>query len=125
MNLSVKDVKVFVPAKDFKQSLGFYQALGWQANFVADDGGLAELELGGCRFFLQNFYSKELAENFMLYLSIEDAEAWWERVSAVINSGLYGGARVAKPKEEAYGALVTYVWDPSGVLLHFAQPLEH
>jgi hypothetical protein len=28
---------------------------------------------------------------------------------------------VAAPKQEPYGACVTYVWDPSGVLLHLAQ----
>ena len=26
-----------------------------------------------------------------------------------------------KPQEQSYGALVTFVWDPSGVLLHFAE----
>jgi hypothetical protein len=25
---------------------------------------------------------------------------------------------------EGYGALVTYVWDPSGILLHLAEPIE-
>ena len=25
------------------------------------------------------------------------------------------------PKQEPYGALVTYVWDPSGILLHLAE----
>ena len=29
--------------------------------------------------------------------------------------------RVAPPKAEPYDATVTYVWDPSGVLLHLAQ----
>ena len=38
--------------------------------------------------------------------------------------GSFGGPpRVNPPKEEDYGALVTYIWDPAGVLLHMAQPL--
>ena len=30
-------------------------------------------------------------------------------------------ARVAEPQQQDWGALVTYVWDPCGVLLHFTQ----
>ena len=43
--LSVADIKVFVPAKDFKLSLSFYQELGWKT--VGLHEKLAELELGG------------------------------------------------------------------------------
>jgi hypothetical protein len=60
----------------------------------------------------------------MIYVAVEDAEAWWKQATTVIESRLYGTARVAKLKEEPYGALVTHVWDPSGVLLHFAQAIN-
>jgi len=115
------DVKVFVPAQDFETSLAFYQALGWKLNWR--QGGLAELELGNVRFLLQDFYVKQWAHNFMLYIDVTDAQAWYEHISRIINTGDFGSARLNPPKEEAYGALVTYVWDPCGVLLHFAEPL--
>ncbi|MEM7536570.1 MAG: VOC family protein [Chloroflexota bacterium] len=124
MSLAVKDVKVFVPAKNFTQSRQFYKALGWQENWVADDGGLAELELAGNRFYLQNYYQQEWADNFMFHVRVEDATAWYEHVKQLVADGDYEGVRVSKPNQEGYGSLVTYVWDPSGVLLHFAQPLE-
>jgi len=41
----------------------------------------------------------------------------------VIAGGDYPGARVEGPRDESWGFRVTYVWDPSGVLLHFAEPL--
>ena len=44
-NLSISDIKVFVPAKDYQLSLSFYQQLGWKLN--ADHGNLAEPELQG------------------------------------------------------------------------------
>lgn len=119
-DLTVSDVKVFVPAKDFATSRRFYTTLGWRETWA--DGGLAELELGGVRFYLQDFYAKDWAENFMLYVAVDDAEAWWAHVRTVLADGAFPDARVQPPKPEAYGALVTYVWDPSGVLLHFAQP---
>lgn len=119
--LTAKDVKMFVPALDFAKSLQFYEALGWQVNWVADDNGLAILELANGRFYLQNYYNKEWADNFMMHIVVDDAHAWWEHANSVIATGNYKFARMQKPKEEPYGAVVTYVWDPSGVLLHFAQ----
>ncbi|MEM9776246.1 MAG: hypothetical protein AAF902_16835 [Chloroflexota bacterium] len=121
MNLNVSDVKTFVPAKNFQESFDFYTQLGWESKFRADDDGIAILELADCRFYLQNYYQKDWAENFMLHILVEDAQAWFEHASAVIESGKWANARVNAPKEEDYGAIVTYVWDPSGVLLHFAQ----
>ena len=117
--LNVTDVRAFVPAKDFVLSKEFYVALGWSLKW--GDEHLALLELAGHRFYLQNYYAKEWADNFMLHVTVEDARAWYEHVSSLLAAKGYGDARVKAPKQEEYGALVTYVWDPSGVLLHFAQ----
>lgn len=119
--LSVVDVKVFVPAKDFKLSLSFYQELGWKTIGLFD--GLAELEIGGYRFFLQNYYNKEWANNFMFYINVDDVQSWYEHVSEVIEKGNFGDARVNEPKKQPHGDIVAHVWDPSGVLLHLAQQI--
>ncbi len=42
---SASDVKVFVPAKDFSRSLAFYEALGWNTIWRAEDDSLALIEL--------------------------------------------------------------------------------
>ncbi|MEM1093545.1 MAG: VOC family protein [Bacteroidota bacterium] len=115
------DTKPFVPARDFEMSLAFYQALGWTLNWR--NGGLAELELADSRFLLQDFYVKAWAENWMLFVEVESADVWHAHAQAAIETGAYGDAGVQPPKDEAYGARVTYVSDPSGVLLHFAQIL--
>lgn len=116
------DVKPFVGAEDFEVSRDFYVAMGWQLNF--DTGGLAELELGNCRFYLQNYFQQDWCHNSMLHVTVDDAQAWFEHTEAVLSARTYGEARVRPPARQDYGALVTFVWDPSGVLLHFAQPLE-
>jgi len=121
MNLNASDVKTFVPAKNFKESFEFYTRLGWEFKFRAEDDGIAILELADSRFYLQNYYQKEWADNFMMHIAVEDAQAWFEHASAVIKAGNWPNARINAPKKEDYGAIVTYVWDPSGVLLHFAQ----
>lgn len=121
--LIVTDVKVFAPAKDFPLSLSFYQALGWKTNW--SDGKYAELELGGHRFFLQNYYQKGWANNFMFYINVEDLQSWYEHTSRVINNGNYGKARIKPPAKQAHGDIVSHVWDPTGILLHFAETVKN
>ena len=116
---TVNDVRVFVPAKDFELCKNFYQALGWAV--IWSDQSIAVMENADQRFYLQNFYVKEWAENFMLHISVDDTAKWRDHVAAMIDSGDFPGVRVAGPKREPYGAIVTFVWDPSGVLLHFAE----
>ena len=115
------DIKVFVPAMNFNQSMEFYEAMGWKVNWRVDDDVLAELELADNRIYRQNYYNEDWANNFMMHITVDDARAWWEHASEVIEKGSYEYARTREPKEQSYGALVAFVWDPSGVLLHFAQ----
>ncbi len=121
-NLNVSGIRTFVGTRNFEDSRDFYIALGWQLNWDRD--GLAELELGGSPLFLQRYYNKQWCENSMLHVTVADAQAWYEHAQAVIEAGSFSGPpRVNSPKEEDYGALVTYIRDPAGVLLHMAQPL--
>ncbi|MEM7018736.1 MAG: VOC family protein [Pseudomonadota bacterium] len=118
-NLNVIQIRTFVPAKDFEISKSFYLDLGWE--IIWDDDHLAVMENADQCFYLQNYYVKDWADNFMLHVSVDDAESWKQHVSKLIEKGKYPGIRVDGPKQESYGALVTYVWDPSGILIHFAQ----
>lgn len=119
-DLSVSDVRAFVPSRDFDVSRAFYATLGWTTLWT-DDEGLALLELGGHRFMLQNFFVQEWAENFMITVEVANVTDWYDHVVEAIANGEFGDARVAEPKHEDWGATVAYVWDPCGVLLHFTQ----
>ena len=119
---SVRDVKGFVPSKDIAVSLRFYEAVGWRCNWRVE--GLAEIELAGKRLYLQDFYAKEWAENFMIYIDVDDADAWYVHLNRIVESGEFENIRVKPPQIESYGAIVTYAYDPCGVLLHFAQPFS-
>ena len=118
-NLSVADIRVFAPAKNFGLSKAFYVALGWRVRW--DGGTLVLMELGDHRFYLDDHYSKGWAESFRFHITVEDAQAWYDHISSVLQTGNFEGARVDAPKQEYYGALVTYAHDPSGILLDFAQ----
>ncbi|MEO6688913.1 MAG: glyoxalase [Dokdonella sp.] len=118
--LKVSDLRSFIPARDFALCKRFYAALGWHTADVAD--GLALVRVADEQhFYIQNYYIKDVAENCMLHLTVDDAQAWYRHVSAVLGSDAFEGARVQPPKRQPYGAIVTFVHDPSGVLLHLCQ----
>ncbi len=119
---AAQDVSVFVPSREFDCSLDFYRQLGWHLNWRAE--GLAELELAGNRFLLQDYYAKKWAQNFMFYIRVDSAEAWFHHATKVVEGGRFGDARAAPPKRQSHGDIVTFVWDPCGVLLHFAQSTD-
>jgi catechol 2,3-dioxygenase-like lactoylglutathione lyase family enzyme len=117
-DLTVLDIRPFVPAMDLETSRAFYTSLGWTETWR--DASLVLLSLGSSQFVLQDHYVREWAESSMLTVEVVSADDWYRHVSHVLRAGTYGAARVAEPREEGW-ARVTYVGDPGGVLLHFAQ----
>ena len=122
LNLKVSDVRTFLPTIDFAVSKDFYVSLGCELKW--SDANLALMEIGNQRFYLQRQYIKAWAENSMLHLTVENAQACFEQIKKLVDSNRFPNVRVAEPKQEAYGAIVTYVWDPAGVLLHLAQWID-
>lgn len=120
MTLKIKDLRVFVPTKDFEESIRFYKAIGFKENWRQEEG-LAEMQNGRHRIWLQNYYVKEWAENFMISIQVADAAEWWRHINALIVNNEFDNISLKPPKEEPWGATITYCWDPSGVLLHFSQ----
>jgi catechol 2,3-dioxygenase-like lactoylglutathione lyase family enzyme len=118
-NLTVKELKAYVPAVDFEMSKEFYRALGFELTEVW--GGSFDCRLGTAVFRLQNYYVKDWANNFMLQFEVEDARAWYDHVKPIIDTGKFGDARVAEPETVGGDSIITHVWDPSGVLLIFIQ----
>ena len=117
--LTGRNLKAFIGAKEYETSLAFYRALGFAVNW--DGGDLAELQIDGCKFFLQNYYERAWCDNLMMHMEVGDANAWYARIVAALDKGSFGDAKTKPPVDESYGALVTYIWDPSGVLWHMAQ----
>jgi catechol 2,3-dioxygenase-like lactoylglutathione lyase family enzyme len=119
-SLEIADLRVFVPSSDMDTSKAFYTALGWKVRF--DDGHLALLASRDSRFYLNEQFPESYAKHFRLHFLVEDAQAWFEHVSAVRAADDRFSAVVVKPPQhEDYGAIVTFAYDPSGVLLDFSQ----
>lgn len=119
-DLTVSDLRPFIPARDFALCKQFYSSLGWDTKDVAD--GLALVRLADQQhFYIQDYYIREVAENCMLHLTVTDAQAWHRHVSSVLRNDRFPDARVQPPKLQPYGAIVTFVHDPTGVLLHLCE----
>jgi uncharacterized glyoxalase superfamily protein PhnB len=118
MSLRVVELKPFVPARDFGLSRRFYAELGFIER--SEVGGVAYFLRDEASFLLQDFYNKELAENLMLHLLVEDVAAWHARV---ISGGLVQryGVKVSEVVQQPWRMRDFALWDPSGVLWRIAQ----
>ena len=116
MSLTVKELVVYVPAKDFELSKQFYSALGFELTDAF--GGTKDCRLGGAVFRLQDYYVKDWANNFMMKFDVDDIDAWHAHSKEIIDTGKFGDAKVSPP-ESVGDERVLHVVDPSGVLLIF------
>jgi uncharacterized glyoxalase superfamily protein PhnB len=116
--LRVVELKPFVPARDFALSRRFYIDLGFTE--TSEVGGVAHFQHEGASFLLQDFYNKELAENLMLHLLVEDASAWHARVAGIGLAEKYG-VRQSELARQPWRMLDFTLSDPSGVLWRIAQ----
>lgn len=118
--LAASDIRPFIPARDFTLSKRFYNALGWETGDVGP--GLALVKLGEQQhFYIQDYYLKDVAENCMLHVTIDDAQEWHTHLVSVLRGGEFPEARVQAPSWQPYDATVVFLHDPTGVLIHLCQ----
>jgi uncharacterized glyoxalase superfamily protein PhnB len=118
VSLRVVELKPFVPARDFALSRRFYADLGFAER--SEVGGVAYFLHGEASFLLQDFYDKELADNLMLHLLVEDVDAWHASVAGAGLAERYG-VKVSAIAQQPWGMRDFALWDPSGVLWRIAQ----
>ena len=108
----------FVPSgSNFQLAKEFFVELGFTMNW--DMGGYAGFENNGCRFILQDYNQKDFAENFMLSVGVENADAFRDEVIEKQLPERFG-IRVSKALDQPYGREVNII-DAAGVCWHFVQ----
>lgn len=112
-NLTTIELKSFVPCKDFKTSISFYTQLGF--TILWQDEHLCLVALGQTKFFLQNFYEKALAENYMLHLQVENADDWYQHIQNLHLNEIFA-IKVTPPEDRQWNMRDFVLLDPSGVL---------
>lgn len=118
-NLKVNALRVFVPSKDHDVSTRFYEDLGFEVAWSGHE--VNEMVIEGFSFFLQNYYQKEWADNFMVQLKVVDLDAWWAHIVEKDLVARYEGVRAKAPADYPWGLREIHLIDPAGVLWHVAQ----
>jgi catechol 2,3-dioxygenase-like lactoylglutathione lyase family enzyme len=116
--LNSVEIKAFIPAKDFELSKQFYSDIGF--NKASDGEGIAYFYHGHCSFLLQDFYDKNLAENFMMHFLVEDVHSWHTFIKQSGVAEKYA-VQVSDVHTQPWGMLDFTISDPSGVLWRIAQ----
>jgi len=108
----------FVPSGiNFEGSKQLFQELGFSISW--DAGDYVGFEKDGCKFILQKYEEKNFAENFMISVSIADANEFWKEMKEKEIEQKFG-VRLAKPSQMPYGLEVNLI-DIAGVCWHFVQ----
>lgn len=57
----------------------------------------------------------------MMHVLVTDLKSWWEHIASLDLAGRYSVGAPRPPRLESWGLNVAYVYDPAGVLWHFAE----
>jgi catechol 2,3-dioxygenase-like lactoylglutathione lyase family enzyme len=122
---NVKDFRPFLICNpdNYEYTKAFYTDLGFRQ--LWDDGDSAcefTTGFGNQRFLVTLHHGLEPTRNAMLHFWVEDAKAWYDHAAKLKLEERYPGVTITTPAVTDWGWLITYVTDPSGVLLHFAEP---
>ena len=108
----------FIPSgSDFEASKQLFQALGFTISW--DGGDYIGFQRDNCQFILQRYNNKAFAENLMINVKIDDAEAFWEELREKQLAEKFG-VRIAPPAKQPYGIEVNLI-DIAGVCWHFVE----
>jgi len=119
MMLKAVKLRPFVPSgEDYQRSLQFYTDLGCELIYHSPE--LAIFKVGYLEFHLQNYHHRELQDNYMLELCVQDLDAWWKHIQ---DAGIIEKYEVrAKPPQlQPYGRRAIHLIDPAGVLWHITE----
>jgi len=108
----------FVPSgKEFEKSKQFFQELGFNINWQESD--YTGFERDGCKFILQRFDDIAFAQNYMLSVKIDNAEAFRKTVLEKKLPEKFG-IKIGEVSKQPYGIEVTII-DIAGVCWHFVE----
>jgi len=109
-------LRTFVPSLDYVVEKQFYKDIGFQLGWEGDD--MCVMYVGEQSFYLQRYYVKDWADNFMMFLEVEDVDKWYAHLEMLSLKEKYEGIKMTEPVDELWGRVCRLI-TPSGVLWHF------
>ncbi|EAZ81846.1 VOC family protein [Algoriphagus machipongonensis] len=114
-----QSLRTFIGSKNFEESTRFYQTLGFEVKKINPGFSLVKVS-GNLCFYLQDYYQKDWCENCMLFLEVEQLDAYWEAVKILGLPEKFKGVKLSEIKKDDWGREF-FLHDPAGNLWHFGE----
>ena len=115
MNPKTRSIRPFIGAKNYEVSRSFYRDLGFEEVVLSPNMSLFKTaEIG---FYLQDAYVEDWINNSMVFLEVEDVEAFWNKISDLNLTAKYNTVKLVPIRKYDWGS-ECFLNDPSGVLWH-------
>jgi catechol 2,3-dioxygenase-like lactoylglutathione lyase family enzyme len=118
MEHQAKSIRPFIGAKNFDLSRSFYRDMGFEEVVISPAMSLFKINEVG--FYLQNYYVKDWVDNTMVFIEVDNADRYFEELSALNLPSKYENVRVTPVRTDYWGK-ECFVHDPSGILWHFGE----
>jgi catechol 2,3-dioxygenase-like lactoylglutathione lyase family enzyme len=118
MQQLAKSIRPFIGATDYNISRSFYRDLGFEEIEISSNMCLFKIENQG--FYLQKAYVKDWIDNTMVFLEINNLEAYYQQILALNLPAKYPGV-VLKPIITLDWGREFFLHDPSGILWHLGE----
>lgn len=111
-------IRPFLGSKDFDLSRRFYTDLGFEEVQLGPQMSL--FKTSHIAFYLQNAYVQDWVDNTMVFVEVNDVEAFWKELVALDLISTYPTAKLKPIRYDSWGN-ECFVHDPAGNLWHFGQ----
>lgn len=121
---TIKDFRPFVicTPENYKQTRKFFIDLGFKILWEGDDVAEFSTGFGDQRFMLTLHIMEKPANPGVLHFWVDDVDKWHEYVNGLKLDEKDYQFNMAGPNLEPWGWRILYLWAPSGLLMHFAEP---
>lgn len=114
----LSNLKPFIPSgKDFKKSKELFLAMDFKIMWESE--GYIGFTKDSISFILQDYENKELAQNLMIQVEVDDLDAFWVDLKAKELTKNFE-VKLREPTVFPYGREIHFI-DIAGVCWHFTQ----
>ncbi|MBL7886232.1 MAG: glyoxalase [Flavobacterium sp.] len=118
MQHHAKSIRPFIGATNFEVSRQFYHDWGFEEVVLFPNMSLFQNETIG--FYLQDAYVKDWIDNTMVFMEVENVNAFYNELLALRLTEKYPTIRIIPIKNQAWGK-ECFLHDPSGILWHIGE----
>lgn len=118
MKQKALSLRPFIGAKDFAVSRSFYKDLGFEEVVLANN--FSVFKALGLAFYLQDAYVKDWIDNTMLFMEVEDVDAYWNELLSLNLPAKYEHVKLVPVRTLDWGK-ECFLHDPSGILWHIGE----